>query len=358
MKNTKRIEWVDYLKAFACFLVVLGHLLQSFQKSNIDTFYNITNFINWFIYLFHMPLFMCMSGYLHYKTKKDFSWKNYKEFVIKKSINFLIPYLTFYLLYLGINRIFSSSVNTPIGINELVGIINNPMPPYWFLYALLSIFIIIPLIEKGLKNNKKRIFGILLLLKIISIFFTTEIYFVDSFMENVIYFYLGTFVKDRTNKEKNKKIKNNAINIISVLTYICVSLIIYNSCINDTISMLMNIVLAIIGVFICVNIFSNINSSKILDTFKKYTFQIYLTHTIFAAGMRIILLKLNITNYFIHLILGLVASIYIPVALSVISEKIKYTQIFFYPVKTMKELKERKDENVRKKTKWNRNSYI
>lgn len=27
--NKKRIEWVDTLKAFACFLVVLGHLLQS-----------------------------------------------------------------------------------------------------------------------------------------------------------------------------------------------------------------------------------------------------------------------------------------------------------------------------------------
>ena len=60
----KRIEWVDYVKAFACFLVILGHLIQSLQKSGIDNHQNITDFINWFIYLFHMPLFMCMSGFL------------------------------------------------------------------------------------------------------------------------------------------------------------------------------------------------------------------------------------------------------------------------------------------------------
>lgn len=60
MEN-KRIKWIDYLKGFACFLVVCGHLIQSFQKANIDMHLDITNFINWYIYLFHMPLFMCMS---------------------------------------------------------------------------------------------------------------------------------------------------------------------------------------------------------------------------------------------------------------------------------------------------------
>ena len=67
MKNNmkkERIEWLDYLKSFTCFLVVLGHLMQSLQKAKIDNLENVTSFIVWFIYLFHMPLFMCMSGFL------------------------------------------------------------------------------------------------------------------------------------------------------------------------------------------------------------------------------------------------------------------------------------------------------
>ena len=145
----KRIVWIDYVKAFACFLVVLGHLLQSLQKSNIDNNLYITEFINWFIYLFHMPLFMCMSGFLYCKTKRDFSWENYKKFEKKKIINLLIPYITFYMLFIVINMIFGGSVNTKRGIEDVLNIFNNPMPPYWFLYALMSIFIIIPIIEKN-----------------------------------------------------------------------------------------------------------------------------------------------------------------------------------------------------------------
>ena len=114
-ESKRRIEWVDYLKAFACFLVVLGHLLQSLQKINIDPYTDTTTFINWFIYLFHMPLFLCMSGYLYCKTKKEFSWEYYKKFEVKKILNLLIPYLTFYLIYLGVNILVSSRVNTTKG---------------------------------------------------------------------------------------------------------------------------------------------------------------------------------------------------------------------------------------------------
>ena len=41
MNNKERILWIDYVKVFACILVVLGHLIQSLQKSNIDNFENI-----------------------------------------------------------------------------------------------------------------------------------------------------------------------------------------------------------------------------------------------------------------------------------------------------------------------------
>lgn len=340
----KRIIWVDYLKAFACFLVVLGHILQSFQVASVDPHTNITSFIIWFIYLFHMPLFMCMSGYLYCKTKKDFTWEYYKKFEIKKIINLVIPYLTFYLIYLGINVMFSSSVNTPKGLEELIGIINNPMAPYWFLYALLSIFIVVPLLEKMLKNNSKKVFMVFVLLKILSLFIETNIYFIDSIMSYAIYFYMGIFISD---KNKLKGMKNVIINLILIIIYVFLALILYKykDIIYENLLDAIEILFAISGILICANCFRNIQKSKLLDTFKEYTFQIYLTHTIFAAGVRIVLFKIGVTNYWIHLVIGLFASIYIPVMISMISNKIKYTNFFFYPVKTVNELRERKDKN-------------
>ena len=194
--KNKRVEWVDYVRAFACFLVVLCHLMQSLQTANLDNNKVLTSHINWLIYLFHMPLFLCVSGFLYSKTKMQFTLENYKSFAKKKIINLSIPYFTFYLLYLVINIIFSSSVNSPKGINEFIGIFNNPMSPFWFLYALLSIFIMIPIIENIFKNNKKSVMVFLVILKIISIFWKSKIYFIYSFMAYAMYFYFGMFISE------------------------------------------------------------------------------------------------------------------------------------------------------------------
>ena len=343
MKNDKkRIVWIDYLKVFACILVVIGHLIQSLQKSSIDNYENITSFINWFIYLFHMPLFFAVSGYLYEMNKKQFSWKQYKNFVIKKIINLGVPYIVFYLLYVIINMIFASSVNTPKGIEEIIGIINNPMPPYWFLYALLSIFIFIPLFEKTLKENKKVIFIVLIALKIISIFINTKIYLIDSFFKNAIYFYFGCIIKDTIITLKNENIKSILRNIILIIMYIVVAIVyyIYYNTISYYMVALINIAFALIGTLICINIFRNIEKCKIFNYLKDYTFQIYLLHTIFAAGFRIILFKLGINNYWIHFVIGLLASIIIPVVIAKLCVKTRYLNVFFYPLKTIKEIKE------------------
>lgn len=339
-KQLKRIEWIDYLKAFACILVVIGHLIQSFQKSDIDNYQSVTSFINWFIYLFHMPIFFCISGYLYEKTKKDFTWNNYKNFEIKKIVNLAIPYFTFYLLFVGINMLFSNSVNTPRGIDDILDIFNNPMAPYWFLYALLSIFIVIPIIEKVFKNKKYLIIITLLFLKIGSIFIKTNVYFLDMIFANAFYFYLGNFINNKELKKENG-IRKSIYNMLMALVYIAIAIIIYMNIreINNYVFEIIKIVMAVAGIFISVNIFKMIKSSKILDTMKNYTFQIYLLHTIFAAGIRIVLMKIGIQNYIIHFIAGMLASIYIPVLIGIICNKTLYLNFFFYPTKTIEKIK-------------------
>ena len=55
MEN-KRIDYIDTLRAFAIFLVTLGHCLEygGYKDSVL---------IN-LIYSFHMPLFICISGFV------------------------------------------------------------------------------------------------------------------------------------------------------------------------------------------------------------------------------------------------------------------------------------------------------
>ena len=55
--------YIDLIKGIAIITVIIGHLIQYTSVGNFN-FYE--NYIYKFIYSFHMPLFMLISGYLFY----------------------------------------------------------------------------------------------------------------------------------------------------------------------------------------------------------------------------------------------------------------------------------------------------
>ena len=64
MEKQARIKYWDLLKGIAIFLVVWGHTIQYGGSGSI--FFDNKAFI--FIYSFHMPLFLLISGYFLAKT--------------------------------------------------------------------------------------------------------------------------------------------------------------------------------------------------------------------------------------------------------------------------------------------------
>ena len=80
MSSNKRIEWVDICKAYAIFLVVLGHVLTN-EISHV------------YIYGFHMPLSFFLSGIVFDDSKYSFN-----SFIKSRINSIVIPYLFFYLI--------------------------------------------------------------------------------------------------------------------------------------------------------------------------------------------------------------------------------------------------------------------
>lgn len=340
--------WIDYTKMFACILVVIGHLLQGLNKANIEWNENLYKYIDTFIYIFHMPLFMCLSGYLYKKYTAINSWKEYFTFLKKKLINLGIPYIVFYLAYVFINMIFSSSVNSQKGMADILNILTNPMPPFWFLYALFFIFLVVPLLEKVMKDNKMIIFAVAVLVHILNIYLKTEIYAIDIVAEYFIYFYLGAILVGNL-KEKNRTKFTIIHTITFFLTALLYCFVIKEQIINTKIMQILKMLLAILGTLVSIQIFRDLTNriakQKILNEISKNTFPIYLMHTTFSAGIRIVLLKIGIENFYIHFILGLALGILGPIIVAKILEKIKYGNIVLYPLKTLKEVRKEKYEN-------------
>lgn len=81
---TNRIHYYDTIKGVAIFLVALGHVLQSVLPN-----YREDKFLL-LIVMFHMPLFMMVSGYFFLPSLKK---TNLKEYVIKRFLRLYLPSL-------------------------------------------------------------------------------------------------------------------------------------------------------------------------------------------------------------------------------------------------------------------------
>ena len=73
-----------------------------------------------------------------------------------------------------------------------------------------------------------------------------------------------------------------------------------------------------------------------MDFLAKYTMPNFLMHTLFAAPMRSVLLKLGITNAVAHIVLGVGISFAGPIIAAWIIKKTKWLEFFLYPNKIIK----------------------
>jgi len=112
---------IDSLKGFTMILVVVGHVIQT---SFLD--YN-SHFLFRYIYSFHMPLFIFLSGYVVYKD--DFV---NNRFLRRKAIQLILPYFTWMIISSIILYLFKNGNF----IDTLYGKIIFPDNGLWFLWIL------------------------------------------------------------------------------------------------------------------------------------------------------------------------------------------------------------------------------
>ena len=84
MTLNQRINWIDWAKVFAIYLVALGHLL---SKTGSE------GYIFNFIYSFHMPFFFFISGYL-FRIKEN----GLVDFLKSSFRSLLVPYILLNLI--------------------------------------------------------------------------------------------------------------------------------------------------------------------------------------------------------------------------------------------------------------------
>lgn len=189
-----RVSWIDIFKGIGITTVCMGHIFEG----NISSI----------IYIFHMPLFFFISGYLSKPTV------NYKEYLIKKIKSLIIPYFVFlFILYLlfydlpdfQLYSLFNYFKKPFIGGRML----NGSFSVFWFITCL---FITQQLMNFILSRFSFK-FSLFLVLLFLLLSYINSLYFTDLWLPwnaNVVFaaapiYFVGYWFKDVTMKQTKLK---------------------------------------------------------------------------------------------------------------------------------------------------------
>lgn len=277
---------------------------------------------------------MFVSGYVYHITGEWRSKGTRLLFIEHKLKNLGVPYIVFSIIYILINSCIGST-NTQFSASDILRIWEKPVAQYWFLYSLLLLFILWAILSKWMKNYQTMI----LLAVIGYVRSVTKIPLSEGILEMlpcVIPFGLGTCVSQNNMKWVYEKAKTPA-GFLVVFVH-CVVTTIY--LINGTKNYVLVQAVAVLGVLASIVVVVNIGKFRIIESallyITKYSFVIYLLHTIFTAGVRVVLVKLGIKIYLVHVLCGCAVGLLVPVFVAIGCKKIGIYDYLFAPAKVWK----------------------
>lgn len=165
-----RVAWVDWMRVIACLMVMTVHSTEPFYLGGEGSLI-LTQSDAWWVSLFDcsvracVPLFVVASSYLqfplHYNTK---------EFLHRRAVRVLVPFVVWSVVYA---LVWGEPVQN---FRDLLLNFNYAAGHLWFVYMLLGLYLLMPLLSPWAERVGKRELQFYLLL----CFLTTLIPFVRS----------------------------------------------------------------------------------------------------------------------------------------------------------------------------------
>lgn len=189
------------LKGLLIFLVVVGHFIEIMSNAEgllLETVY-------FFIYVFHMPLFVLISGYFSKKTN------------LKRVLSLLIIYTIFqmFLYPIGLSLLSNKSIDIDLSISRFI----KPRYTYWYLISLITWRIVTP------KLPKNKITLVLLLILSIIPSITPNIEWVKLSSGRTLAFYPFFYYGYLINKEQFNKVFLNTPKKVSYIGIMLITLL-------------------------------------------------------------------------------------------------------------------------------------
>jgi len=194
----ERLPFIDKACGITILLVAYGHIM--FPETMGLSWYRTSNM---FVYRFHMPLFMCLSGYLAFlsTTNRNIVSRNdFWSFQKKKLRKFLPAYVFFSVISVSVDVFYHNAT-----IEETKGFIysfffspgTGSAVFVWYLYILMGFYVITPFLL-NLRTNSQCLLVAFGLLLTNSSFATLSI--ADLFCKYFFFFLSGGLIYRNSNE--------------------------------------------------------------------------------------------------------------------------------------------------------------
>jgi fucose 4-O-acetylase-like acetyltransferase len=309
-------EGIYIAKGIAIILVVIGHY-HPYWTIYWRSLHN-------FIYTFHMPLFMFISGMLFAKENYVKSLSEYKKLITNKFYRLILPYFSVSLiacLLKIIGNIFFD-IRRPIDNNLLWYVFIDPRSGFvsilWFLYVLFEIFLIFPLLCIIIKEK----YVVLLILFLLSLLCWPKILVFDRLFFYLPIFSFGFYAFDIVRSQKYR----SSIIVLSFLIFIVLYFFVYtpglyNGITENILRICMGLAGALFVLYFSIEVarFRNL-FSQFLISLGSFSMSVYLFHTFSFAPVHIIFFQVfNLGKEWF--LISAVVAVCMGVFLPILSEK-------------------------------------
>jgi fucose 4-O-acetylase-like acetyltransferase len=321
-----RVEWVDYCKGVGILLVVVGHALGGLQAGGVLADSYAYNFIEEFLYTFHMPLFFFLSGLFVRRS----ALRSVSGFFLDKMSVLIYPYFIWSIFQGGIQAISTHYANNSLSIVALMKIFYIPIDQYWFLYTMFVMMIIYRLFR--VVFDRDVVFFLLAIVGFVLeksgpyVIQWDVAHCVGSFM---IYFAAGAVVSQTSALIRFVGLAPGVHFALAVGGYGAVGIAVAMGISQDPVFTPWFAMLGILATVVVAILMNRHGRFSLIRQWGVFSLEIYVAHVMAAAAIRVILQKIfHITEPSIHIVLGIMASLYVPIALAYLCRMIGYRYAF------------------------------
>ena len=314
---TKRLKEIDFLYTLGTILVIFGHSHSSDWTRIAGTPYE---YINNFIYTFHMPLFFFISGFLLMNSGRIIRI-GYGKWLGEKALKIFVPYcfLTAIFLFPKMRMDTGKWIDPGYMIKSFLQPRGNVWGHLWFLPVLFFCFLVFGLWQVFVHKRNQLLFSIPIIVLTVALYFlplNTAWFGFTDFRSFALFFVFGMVAKVLINA--NKIHLSLASKVLIIIFGLALSFLLY---VFAYTSIFAKLGMAVLMLIVCYNMATLISENNFCAWVSKHNYTIYLYSWPAQAAVMMLCDRFNI-GWPITFLLMFATGIAFPVVLIIIYERI------------------------------------